>query len=85
MPIGKLAGKYGIVYNTSNTEESRESDYFGDPLERIWKQCVFGFCGIEKYHRRMFRIIADSTDAQRKKWLEEIRTDIMKILGGKNV
>ena len=73
LPIGGLKGKYGVVINTSNTEESRENGYFKDPLENIWKQCVFGFCGIEKYHRRMFRIVADSTPEQRAMWLQEVR------------
>jgi putative NADPH-quinone reductase len=71
IPIGKLKGKHGIVFNTSNTEETREIDYFGDPLEMIWKQCVFGFCGIEKYYRKTFRIVVESNLAQRQKWLKE--------------
>lgn len=79
LPIGKLAGKYGIVFNTSNTEEERENSYFHDPLEFIWKQCVFGFCGIDKYYRRMFRIIADSTAGQRELWLEEVRETVIKV------
>jgi len=71
LPVGKLKGKTGIVLNTSNTEEDRENNYFHDPLENIWKQCVFAFCGIEKYYRRMFRIIADSSMEERKMWLAE--------------
>lgn len=71
LPIGKLAGKRGIVINTSNTVMQRENDYFGDPLERIWGRCVFGFCGIEKYYRRMFTVVADSDADERRRWLEE--------------
>ena len=80
LPIEKLKGKYGIVYNTANTEEERENNYFGDPLDRIWKKCVFGFLGIDKYHRKMFRIIADSSENDRKTWLEEIEDDIRRIV-----
>lgn len=79
LPIGKLKGKYGIVFNTSNTEEERENNYFNDPLENIWKQCIFGFCGIEKYYRKMFRIIADSDLEQRKIWLQEVDEIVEKI------
>lgn len=82
IPLGKLKGKYGIVFNTSNTEEERENNYFHDPLENIWKQCVFGFCGIEKYYRKMFRIIADSDPGQRKQWLEEVEETVIKIIEG---
>ena len=49
LPIARLAGKMGIIFNTSNTEEERENNYFHDPLEYIWKKCVFGFCGIEQF------------------------------------
>lgn len=71
LPIGRLAGKTGIVFNTSNTDGVREDEYFHDPLEWIWRRCVFGFCGIEDVHRKMFRIVADSTPEERAGWLEE--------------
>ncbi len=72
LPIGKLKGKTGIVFNTSNTEADRENNYFEDPLQNIWEKCVFGFCGIEKSHRKMFRIIADSSLEDRVQWLNEV-------------
>ena len=80
LPIEKLKGKYGIVYNTSNTEEERENSYFCDPLDKIWGKCIFGFLGITQYSRKMFKVIADSTEADRSKWLEEVKTDISNIL-----
>lgn len=80
LPIPKLTGKYAVVFNTSNTEETRENEYFGDPLERIWGRCVFGFCGIDNYSRRMFRIVSDSSDSDRKRWLEETDMEIQRIM-----
>jgi NAD(P)H dehydrogenase (quinone) len=80
LPIGRLKGKYGIVFNTSNTEKERENNYFNDPLENIWKQCIFGFCGMEKYYRKMFRIISDSTPEQRKIWLAEIEDTVENVV-----
>ena len=79
LPIEKLNGKYGIVYNTSNTPEERENEYFGDPLENIWKQCTFGFCGIEKFHRRMFRIVSESSKHERDDWLGLVEDDVKRI------
>jgi NAD(P)H dehydrogenase (quinone) len=70
--IPKLTGKVGIVFNTGNTEAKREEEVFHDPLENEWIQCVFGFCGIEKWYRRLFRVIANSNDIQRKEWLREV-------------
>ncbi|HOF33842.1 MAG TPA: NAD(P)H-dependent oxidoreductase [Spirochaetota bacterium] len=82
LPVGKLKGKTGVVLNTSNTEEDRENNYFHDRLENIWKQCVFAFCGIEKYYRRMFRIIADSNMEERKEWLAEAESIAEKAVKG---
>lgn len=79
LPITKLDIKYAIVYNTANTDESRELHYFGDPLENIWGKCIFGFLGITDYHRKMFRIIADSSESDRKIWLNEVKTDMEKL------
>jgi putative NADPH-quinone reductase len=80
LPVGKLKGKYGIVFNTSNTGKEREDGYFNDPLENIWKQCIFGFCGIEKYYRKMFRIIADSELEQREIWLKEVQETVDRVI-----
>ena len=79
LPTKVLKAKTGIVFNTSNTEEEREKDYFGDPLQNMWEKCVFGFLGIEKSHRRMFRIVADSTPEERRKWLDIVSSDIVKL------
>ena len=82
LPIGKLAGKKGLVFNTSNTEESRESGYFGDPLEATWLRCVFGFCGITESYRKVFRIVADSSEETRKEWLSEVGTMVCSVVSG---
>lgn len=78
--IQKLGGKVGIVFNTSNTGERRELDYFHDPLESEWLQCIFGFCGIERSSRRMFRIVAESSAEERAIWLEQVKSDIERYL-----
>lgn len=72
VPNGLLRAKAALVFNTSNTEVQRERDVFGDPLETIWKNCIFGLCGVTSFHRTMFGIIITSTEAQRKKWLDEV-------------
>ena len=60
-----------LVFNTSNTPAQREQDVFGDPLERIWKDCVFAFCGVHTFARQMFRVVADSDEATRQHWLQQ--------------
>ena len=76
IPKGLLKAKAAIVFNTSNTESKREMEVFGDPLETIWKNCIFGFCGVSNFHRRNFNIIVTSTEIQRREWLNKVKTDI---------
>jgi NAD(P)H dehydrogenase (quinone) len=71
--IGHLKGKTALVITTSNTPRDVELKLFGDPLENLWKNCVFGFCGAEEFFRRNFESIVMSTPEQRAKWLEEVR------------
>jgi putative NADPH-quinone reductase len=71
VPAGLLKADRAVVFNTSNTEANREDAVFGDPLERIWKNCVFGLCGVRNVTRRMFRIVCTSTPEERRAWLEE--------------
>jgi NAD(P)H dehydrogenase (quinone) len=77
VPVGLLAAKTAVVFNTSNTSDQREMNVFGDPLERIWKDCVFGLCGVRQFTRRMFRVVVTSMPQQRRQWLEEVR-DMMR-------
>ncbi|MBP7737179.1 MAG: NAD(P)H-dependent oxidoreductase [Spirochaetes bacterium] len=73
VPVGLLAGKTALVLNTSNTPEERERVVFGDPLELLWRNCIFEFCGVSVFYRKMFRVIVTSTAEQRSQWLSETR------------
>ena len=73
IPIGLLKAKTAVVFNTCNTPREWEMKRFGDPLEAIWKNCIFRFCGVKNVYRKMFGIIIISTAEQRKAWLAEIR------------
>jgi putative NADPH-quinone reductase len=73
VPVGLLNAKSAIVFNTANTPEDREKEVFGDPLETLWKKCVFDLCGTKKVHRRTFSVVVTSTPRQRAEWLAEVR------------
>jgi NAD(P)H dehydrogenase (quinone) len=73
VPNGLLKAKTALVFNTSNTEAEREVSVFGDPLETLWKNCIFGLCGVQMFERRTFSVIITSTVEQRRKWLLEAR------------
>ena len=72
LPIGLLKARAALVFNTSNTPEDREEQAFGDPLYRLWKDCIFDFCGVSVFDRIMFRVVADSNEAERKAWLQQV-------------
>ena len=78
VPNGLLKAKTAIVFNTSNTEAERENRVFGDPLETIWKNCIFALCGVKNFYRRIFTIVVVSTEEQRRKWLNEARLLVKK-------
>jgi NAD(P)H dehydrogenase (quinone) len=73
VPKGLLKAKTALVFNTSNTTAEREISIFGDPLQTIWKNCIFGLCGVQMFERRTFSVIVTSTFDQRRKWLQEVR------------
>jgi NAD(P)H dehydrogenase (quinone) len=68
-----LGGKRAVVFTTSNTPRDDELRLFGDPLENLWKTCVFGFCGVDNFCRRNFEPIILSTPEQRAGWLSDVR------------
>jgi len=70
---GLLTGKRAVVFTTSNTPREDELRLFGDPLENLWKACVFNLCGVEDFLRRNFESIIMSTPEQRRAWLDEVR------------
>ncbi len=76
IPRGLLKAKTAIVFNTANTEPEREIKVFGDPLETLWKNCVFDLCGVKNVHRRTFTIVVTSTEDERKEWLWEVRQKV---------
>jgi len=76
VPNGLLKARSAIVFNTSNTETEREQTVFLDPLETIWKNCIFDLCGVRHFQRRMFNVIVTSTREQREKWLKEVEETV---------
>jgi NAD(P)H dehydrogenase (quinone) len=72
VPVGLLKAKSAIIFNTANTPDDREREVFGDPLETLWKKCIFDLCGVKNVQRRTFSVVITSTPEQRAKWLQEV-------------
>ena len=71
VPVGLLRARTAVVLNTSNTPAARERDVFGDPLESIWKRCVFDLCGVKDVRRRTYGVVVTSTPELRERWLAD--------------
>ncbi len=79
VPQALLPAKTAVVYNTGNTPFEREREVFGDPLERLWRDCVFGLCADLTFHRRLFGVICLSTPEQRAAWLSQVDQDMVRL------
>jgi NAD(P)H dehydrogenase (quinone) len=73
VPVGLLKARVALVFNTSNTPSEREAARFGDPLETLWKNCIFGLCGVSSVIRRMYSPASASTPEQRTEWIAEVK------------
>src|SRR5437868_13158952 len=52
VPVGLLRARHALIFNTSNTPSAREAEAFGNPLETLWKNCIFALCGVTSVVRR---------------------------------
>jgi len=72
VPNGLLKAETALVFNTPNTPEIREREVFGDPLENIWKNCIFDLCGVKNFYREMYQVVVTSSLKKRHLWLENV-------------
>jgi len=72
VPEGLLRLRSAVVLTTSNTPAAREREVFGDPLARIWRDCVFGLCGVGAVTRRNYGVVVTSSHEERRGWLADV-------------
>jgi putative NADPH-quinone reductase len=82
VPCGRLSARTALVFNTSNTDARREQNSFGDPLQRIWEDCIFGLCGVTEFYRKMFSVVVTSAPSQRRAWLDEVQATVNEYFPG---
>lgn len=71
VPVGLLRARTAVVFNTGNISLAREESVFGDPLDRPWRDCIFGLCGVTDVRRRLFGVVVTSAFDERAAWLTE--------------
>ena len=72
IPVGLLKAETAVVFNTANTPSEREQMVFGDPLQLLWKNCIFDLCGVKTFIREMFTVVVTSTHEERAGWLNKV-------------
>ncbi|MHB9096083.1 MAG: NAD(P)H-dependent oxidoreductase [Eubacteriales bacterium] len=85
VPAGLLKAKTALVFNTSNTPRERELECFGDPLEALWKNCIFDLCGVKNFYRKMYEVVVTSTPEQRENWLTDVKDTVCRYFPPKEV
>ena len=78
-PVGILTARAALIFNTSNTPAEREASAFGDPLDNLWRRCVFALCGVSRVERRMFGPMSGSSVEQRAAWLAEATSLVKRV------
>ncbi len=81
VPKGLLKARAAVVFNTGNTPAAREREVFGDPLERLWRDCILAFAGIPRFERRLFGVVCTSTPEERAAWLDQARGLVFDVFG----
>ena len=72
VPAGLLTTKAALIVNTGNTPLEREREAFGDPLERMWRDCILRYCGVRHVTRSLFGVVATSSNEERQRWLAQV-------------
>jgi len=67
--VGLLKARVALVFNTSNTPLELERQLYDDPLDTLWKKCIFPLCGV-RCERTLFSVVITSTPDQRQQWLQ---------------
>lgn len=79
VPVGLLRARAALVLNTANTHAAREAAAFGDPLDAIWRRCVFPLCGVSVIERAVYRVVVTSTAAERAAWIDDARERVRRL------
>lgn len=67
IPVGLLRAESALIVTTSDCPPMPP-----DPLDKLWKESIFGACGVKKVARKNLSSVLLSDEATRKTWLGEV-------------
>ena len=67
--VGLLKARAALVINTGNTPPDQEKALYGDPLDNLWRNCIFALCGVASVRREYFTPVILSSSPERAAWL----------------
>jgi putative NADPH-quinone reductase len=79
---GLLKLRAALVFTTGNTPQDAEDKLYGDPLENLWRNCVFGLIGVKNFRRANLTPVIVSTPEQRARWLDQVRSTVREMFPG---
>lgn len=82
IPRGLLKARCAIILNTSDTAIERERAVFGDPLDTLWRKCIFNYCGVAEVVHHTYSVVTNSTLEERQAWLAHARSLVTQALSG---
>jgi putative NADPH-quinone reductase len=77
--VGLLKAKNALVINTSNTPWEIDKAVYGDPLDNLWRTCIWGLCGVQNMKRENFAPVITSTLEQRQAWIRKSAQDALEL------
>jgi NAD(P)H dehydrogenase (quinone) len=70
--VGLLAGRKALVINTCMTPAEADQGPYADPIGNLWKNCVFGLCGITDFDRLYLRMVQTVSQQEREGMLSDV-------------
>lgn len=77
-PIPLLGDKTVQIFVTANSPEHVIRDVYGVPIEKFWRQIVFGLCGAKSVGYKHFTEVILSDLPKRQGWLREVEEIVKK-------
>jgi NAD(P)H dehydrogenase (quinone) len=76
-----LHGKKAVVISTAGAAKAPvyEATGFGDAMDKLSDQGIYGFVGLDIILRRVFYEVPAASDSRRREMLDTLRNDLQRV------